>query len=299
MDRERDPQMPESECRRMLIAIAAGTAALHNGGLIHGSISPHSVFRDHEGEWRLGGQGLGLLVAAGCNPYMFPRAIPPELFPPNAQSTSMRSDVFSIAATVCCFRQGAVPRNSAPPAAVDARALFEEPRLRFALERALSSDVSLRQKTAAELLAEVTGEESPATEFDVFMCHNAADKPIIRKLAQQLKEFGLNPWLDEWQLQPGVPWQPALERQIEKIKSAAVFVGDRGLGPWQNLEQAALLRQFVARGCPVIPVLLPTAGEVPQLPLFLQGMTWVDFRQRDADPLARLVWGITGTRPSR
>ena len=238
-------------------------------------------------------------MSAGCNPYTFPRTIPPELYPPNAESISMRSDVFSIAATVCCFRQGAVPRNSGPPSAADAKALFEEPRLKAAIESALSRDVSSRHKNAAEFLAAVSGEESSSTEFDVFMCHNSADKPIIRKLAQQLKDLGVNPWLDEWQLQPGVPWQPALERQIERIKSAAVFVGDRGLGPWQNLEQAAFLRQFVAKGCPVIPVLLPTVGEVPQLPLFLQGMTWVDFRQRDPDPLSRLVWGITGTRPSR
>lgn len=116
---------------------------------------------------------------------------------------------------------------------------------------------------------------------------------------QPVRDLGLNPWLDEWQLQPGVPWQPALERQIEKIKSAAVFVGDRGLGPWQNQEQAAFLRQFAIRGCPVIPVLLPTTAEVPQLPLFLQGMTWVDFRQQDPDPLERLVWGINGNRPNR
>jgi hypothetical protein len=32
--------------------------------------------------------------------------------------------------------------------------------------------------------------------------------------------------------------------------------------------------------------------------LFLRGMTWVDFRAADPDPLAQLIWGITGQRPS-
>ena len=36
---------------------------------------------------------------------------------------------------------------------------------------------------------------------------------------------------------------------------------------------------------------------VPELPPFLKGMTWVDFRKRDPDPLAQLIWGITGQKP--
>jgi hypothetical protein len=27
-------------------------------------------------------------------------------------------------------------------------------------------------------------------------------------------------------------------------------------------------------------------------------MTWVDFRETAPDPLAQLIWGITGQRPS-
>jgi hypothetical protein len=41
-------------------------------------------------------------------------------------------------------------------------------------------------------------------------------------------------------------------------------------------------------------VLLPDAPTEPDLPLFLVGMTWVDFRESDPNPMKRLVWGITG-----
>jgi hypothetical protein len=34
----------------------------------------------------------------------------------------------------------------------------------------------------------------------------------------------------------------------------------------------------------------------PQLPIFLEGMTWVDFRKEDPNPMERLIWGITGER---
>ena len=104
------------------------------------------------------------------------------------------------------------------------------------------------------------------------------------------------PWLDEWELRPGLPWQRLLEEQIGQIKSVAVFVGRQGIGPWQQQELEAFLREFVNRSCPVIPILLPDAPEEPQLPIFLRGYTWVDFRRQDPDPLELLIWGITGIR---
>ena len=136
-----------------------------------------------------------------------------------------------------------------------------------------------------------------ATEdFDVFLCHHGQDKPAVKQIGQQLMAAGLLPWLDEWELRPGLPWQRALEEQIGKIKTAAVFVGKNGLGPWQQQELDAFLRAFVSRGCPVIPVLLADAPQEPALPVFLQAMTWVDFRRADPDPMQRLIWGITGKR---
>jgi TIR domain len=118
----------------------------------------------------------------------------------------------------------------------------------------------------------------------------------IKYIAEQLKARGILPWLDEWELRPGTPWQRLLEAQISSIKTAAVFVGKDGIGPWQHNELDAFLREFNERGIPVIPVLLLDTPKQPQLPVFLRGMTWVDFRKSDPDPLQRLIWGITGER---
>ena len=108
------------------------------------------------------------------------------------------------------------------------------------------------------------------------------------------------PWLDEWELRPGFPWQRVLEEQIEHIKAAAVFIGKNGRGPWQDMEIQTLLRKFVSREqqCPVIPVILPDCVDAPKLPLFLEGMTWVDFREKVPEPMEQLRWGITGERMS-
>jgi TIR domain len=137
-----------------------------------------------------------------------------------------------------------------------------------------------------------------AQQFDVFLCHHSPDKPAVALIAQKLQEAGVLPWLDLWELIPGRPWQRELERQISNIKSAAVFVGMEGVGPWQQQELYGFLDEFVAREMPVIPVLLANAAKEPVLPHFLRNMTWVDFRVAQPDPLERLVWGITGKRPS-
>ena len=143
----------------------------------------------------------------------------------------------------------------------------------------------------------MNAQDSSAEVFDVFMCHNSEDKPAVREISRKLVREGVKPWLDEEQIRPGTSWQTALGEQIESIKSAAVFVGKTGLGPWQNQEIQALLSQFVKRACPVIPVVLPSATDTPELPWTLANLHWVDFRVTHLDPLEQLIWGITGQRP--
>jgi hypothetical protein len=135
-------------------------------------------------------------------------------------------------------------------------------------------------------------------DFDVFLCHNGKDNDIVEAIGQKLKENGILPWLDVWELRPGFSWQRLLEQQIEHIKSAVVFVGRDGIGPWQHETLEAFLSEFARRECPVIPVLLPDVPQEPKLPPFLRNRTWVDFRQQVPNPMELLIWGITGKRKS-
>jgi hypothetical protein len=136
----------------------------------------------------------------------------------------------------------------------------------------------------------------PRDQFDVFLCHNSRDKQRVRRIAQKLEARGIACWLDENEIRPGTSWQRALEDRIGQIRAAAVFVGANRIGPWQQVEIDALLREFVHRGCPVIPVILGGTRRPPDLPVFLRGMHWVDFRKATPDPMAQLFWGITGNR---
>jgi TIR domain/Inner membrane component of T3SS, cytoplasmic domain/Domain of unknown function (DUF4388) len=136
--------------------------------------------------------------------------------------------------------------------------------------------------------------EADDLEFDVFLCHNSADKDEVQRVAERLRKLGLKPWLDREQLRPGFPAAKALQDQLSKIKSAAVFMGGSGIGPWQEVEIYAFLHALVERGCPVIPVLLPECQQTAELPPFVKMNTWVDLRESEPDPIERLYWGITG-----
>jgi hypothetical protein len=84
-------------------------------------------------------------------------------------------------------------------------------------------------------------------------------------------------------------WQAELENQIGKVKNACVFVGANGRGPWQDMEIRAFLSEFVNRGSSVIPVILPGAPEIPNLPIFLKQMTWVDLRRDYDNEILKLI----------
>jgi TIR domain len=154
----------------------------------------------------------------------------------------------------------------------------------------------LTDERAGELLKEKNASE----EFDVFLCHNANDKLEVKRIGESLRGRGIRPWLDVWAIRPGQSWLEAIAAQLTSIKSAAVFLGPNGVGPWQTVEIRGLLQQFVGKGSPLIPVVLRgTNGNLelpPELSLVLSPLHVVDFRQDDPDPMDNLEWGITGVQ---
>lgn len=199
---------------------------------------------------------------------------------------------------------GAYRRGALAPSATlagflqDCLALFDA-EFKYGFNQRATLDVTAAHDALppAELEQALRDVKESAEIFDVFLCHNSKDKAAVEEIAQRLESRRIRPWLDKQQLPPGQPYAPLLKQQIRSTRSAAVFVGSAGIGPWQDKEIHDLLQELDARRCPVIPVLLPGAPDQPELPEFLQGVMWVDFRQPDADPLERLIWGITSKRP--
>jgi hypothetical protein len=135
--------------------------------------------------------------------------------------------------------------------------------------------------------------------FDVFLAHSSKDKLLIERIYEKLKDRGIKPWLDVAEIAPGAKFQDEIQQAIGQIRTAAICIGQTGLGPWQNLELKVFISECVELKIPVIPVLLPGVEEIPKNLLFLKQHHAVIFRNgiEDEQTFDLLEWGITGRKP--
>jgi small GTP-binding protein len=163
-------------------------------------------------------------------------------------------------------------------------------------QRELTYEALQRQKRLT-----VVEERERRAEFHVFLCHNSQDKPDVRVLARKLREQGILPWVDEQGILAG-QFVPQLEKIIDEAPAVLIIVGPNWLGRWQQQEYYAFIQRYVehregkGNRLTLIPVLLPGAPSVPELPTFIRGFNWIDFRQQggieNREQMHRLVRNI-------
>lgn len=138
-----------------------------------------------------------------------------------------------------------------------------------------------------------------AQNYDVFLSYSSRDKHEVQVIAEQLKQYGVLPWSGEEVIRPGMSLQSSIKKAMMQVKAVAVFIGHGGISHWQEKEIRSLLTQAIEQERVVIPVILKSCKKIPELPLFLKDLHWVDFRESSSDPLMKLIWGITGKRPEK
>ncbi|MFM6911289.1 MAG: toll/interleukin-1 receptor domain-containing protein, partial [Dolichospermum sp.] len=139
-------------------------------------------------------------------------------------------------------------------------------------------------------------------QFDVFLAHNSKDKPEVIKIANKLRERGLNPWLDKEQIFAGDNIQEVVFQGISQSKVGAFFISQNRLGAFQrNLELGAIIQFFLEKkekGFRVIPILLPDISDIPDELYHLKQWAWIRFTnsnvEEDEEALQDLIRGIRG-----
>jgi WD40 repeat protein len=165
---------------------------------------------------------------------------------------------------------------------------------------AVDQDLKMRDSGQIDATPGVSANADQAARFDVFLSHNSRDKAFVERLAERLKRERLQPWIDVWQLVPGMDWQRGLAEGLAASASCAVFVGPSDLGAWESHEAAAALdRAATDRDFRLFLVLLPGLPDpfdATVLSPFLRRYTWVDFRRGLDDERAfrALVCAIQG-----
>ncbi|HEU4561643.1 MAG TPA: toll/interleukin-1 receptor domain-containing protein [Longimicrobium sp.] len=72
--------------------------------------------------------------------------------------------------------------------------------------------------------------EAPTVgKLRAFLCHASDDKPRVRALFEQLKEDGIEPWLDELNLLPGQRWEIEIPRALRMSHAVIICLSTRAV----------------------------------------------------------------------
>ena len=97
---------------------------------------------------------------------------------------------------------------------------------------------------------------SETFKYDVFISHSAKDKPVVRQLAERLKQDGLRVWFDDWEIQLGDLIGLKIEQGLEQSRTLILVMSKNALASeWVTLERhTALFRDPTNAGAPLHPV---------------------------------------------
>jgi len=112
--------------------------------------------------------------------------------------------------------------------------------------------------------------------YDVFLSHSSADKPVVRELAERLRDAGLRVWLDEWIVQPGDLISQKIEDGLEQSALLLFCMSANAFGSdWVILEShSAIFRDPLNRDRRFVPLRLDDAP----IKAMLRGYAYLDWR---------------------
>src|SRR5262245_15458569 len=111
----------------------------------------------------------------------------------------------------------------------------------------------------------------------IFLSHTHADKPFVRRLAQDLQAAGVRVWLDEAEMMIGDSLIEKIREGIDKMEYVGVVLSqDSVKSRWVQEEiDIAMNQQIEGKRVKVLPLVIENC----ELPGFLKGKLYADFRE--------------------
>ncbi len=112
---------------------------------------------------------------------------------------------------------------------------------------------------------------------NIFLSHSSADKPFVRRLANDLKSYGHTPWLDEWEIKIGDCIVSKIETGISKADFVILVLSTKAVqSGWVEKEwKSKYWNEVNDKKVMVLPVLV----EDCQIPELIKTKKYADFRQ--------------------
>jgi len=119
--------------------------------------------------------------------------------------------------------------------------------------------------------------------MNIFISYNSKDGAIVNKIANDLNvQKDCTILYDQLFLEPGKNWIAQLEQALKETKAGLIFIGDYGIGNWQEIEIVNLLNTHHSQNnFLLIPVMLPTQGDnlYNNLPFYLKNIQWFQYNE--------------------
>jgi hypothetical protein len=126
----------------------------------------------------------------------------------------------------------------------------------------------------------------------VFLCHSSGDKAAVRRLHSQLREDGLEPWLDELDLRPGMEWRLEIESAVRQADVVLVCLSKSSISKTGFVQKEIAFALDAADERPEGHIyIVPARLEACDVPKRLSRWQWVDLFEPGG--YARLVKALT------
>ena len=127
----------------------------------------------------------------------------------------------------------------------------------------------------------------------IFLSYNRQNQHDVKRIADYLSRRGFGPsievFFDEYNLAAGDNWVKDIERALTESEVCLIFIGEEGIGGWQNKEALKAVNLCVtSKGTyKIIPVILSYANSnlSKNLPWFLADYQWIELTS-DCDQFA-------------
>jgi small GTP-binding protein len=150
---------------------------------------------------------------------------------------------------------------------------------------------AIRVQRNHEILQHKLEARQSLNDYDMFFCYNHADSESVQKIADQLIEMGILPWLFERDQRLEPDWRERLQDIINMNKSGVVFQSNNGMSIFQQKEIVTLLSHSNSqtRSFPITLAILPGTADTPTLTSLSSTQHVVDFRKNEPDPIESLI----------
>jgi len=115
----------------------------------------------------------------------------------------------------------------------------------------------------------------------VFLCHASGDKARVRHLSAQLREIGIDPWLDEEKLLPGHDWRVEIAKALREAHAVVVCLSQHSVTKAGYMQKEIVYALDIADEQPEGAIfIVPVKLEECSVPQRLSRWHWVHLDEK-------------------